>query len=185
MSNRIQLNSRVGMSESQFIQVYSLFCEGHYGKLIWKYILLGLVFGLSISLTKGQVTTYKLKELYNFETEQGKNPFVEFAENREIKLIGGVSEDGKEIKMTVNEDSGFVRIDNPYDDGVKTFSILKINRLSDDYVSFLMMGPNGLFTYIYSRQSPTVVNVYCFWTEANGRQLGYQSVVNRGRMGFE
>jgi hypothetical protein len=185
MSNRIQLNSKLGRSESQFIQVFSLFYDSHYGKQIWKYIFLVLVFGLSISLAKGQVTNYKLKELYNFETEQGKNPFVEFAENREIKLTGGISEDGKEIIMIVNEDSGFISIDNPYDDGVRSYTILEKNRLSDDYVSFLMMGPNGLFTYIYSRQSPTVVNVYCFWIEADGRQLGYQSVVNTDRIGIE
>lgn len=140
-------------------------------------LTIGLIIG-TLNLS-AQVTTYKLKELYNFETEQGKNPFVEFVENREIKLTGGISEDGKEIIMTVNEDSGFVSVDNPYDDGVKTYTILQKNQMSKNYVSFLMMGPNGIFSYVYSRQSPTVVNVYCFWTEPDGRQLGYQSVVRQ------
>lgn len=138
-------------------------------------LTIGLIIGI-LNLN-AQVTTYKLKELYNFETEQGKNPFVEFVENRETKLPGGINEKGKEIIMIVNEDSGFVRINNPHADGVKTYPILEKNQLSKDYVSFLMMGPNGLFSYVYSRQSPTVVNVYCFWTEFDGRQLGYQSVV--------
>jgi len=140
-------------------------------------LTIGLIIG-TINLS-AQVTTYKLKELYNFETEKGKNPFVEFAENREKELTGGVSEDGKEIIMTVNEDSGFVRVDNPYADGIKTYPILQKNQMSENYVSFLMGGPNGLFAYVYSRQSPTVVNVYCFWTELDGRKLGYQSVVRQ------
>jgi hypothetical protein len=140
-------------------------------------LTIGLIIG-AFNLN-AQVTTYKLKELYNFETEKGKNPFVEFAENREKELTGGVSEDGKEIIMTVNEDSGFVRVDNPYADGIKTYRILQKNQMSENYVSFLMEGPNGLFSYVYSRQSPTVVNVYCFWTELDDRKLGYQSVVRQ------
>jgi hypothetical protein len=140
-----------------------------------------LTIGLIISVlnVSAQVTTYKLKELYNFETARGKNPLVEIVENREKKLIGGISEEGKEIIMIVNEDSGFVRVENPYDNGTKTYNILEKNKVSENYVSFTMMGPKGIFLYVYSRQSPKVVNVYCFWTELDGRQLGYQSVVRQ------
>lgn len=138
-------------------------------------LTIGLII-LSLNLN-AQVKTYKLKELYNFKTEPGKNPFVEFVEGRETVLLGGKSEDGKEIIMTVNEDSGFVKVNNPYANGVKIYPILRKEQMSENYVSFLMMGPNGPFAYVYSRQSPTVVNVYCFWTEIDGQQLGYQSVV--------
>jgi len=143
--------------------------------------ILCLVLLTSASVGQAQRIQYKLTKLYNFETKTGKNPMEEFANNNEKKLTGGVSEKGKEIVITLDEDHGIISSFNHYREKGKELTKYKIiskHKPTTSYTSYLVELNNNYSAFIFSIQSQSTINIYHFYKTQHGLNRGWQSVVH-------
>jgi len=116
---------------------------------------------LLTSLLNAQVNTLKLKEFYKFQVLKGLDPLVEYLDNRETKLMGGVTD----IEIKFDETNKKVTLTNNTFNTVNSFPIISKLDSTDKIVSYKVLGPKGYFQYLLSNQTNGDVNVYCSWNE--------------------